>query len=80
MPIDGLVPFKSSIDQAMASLYFLIILISLCSFYTVKSISIMNGCDLSAPKKAYLKCLGNSFRINPFRTHFYFLYFLFSAA
>ena len=52
MKIDGLVPFKSSTYQAMASLYFLRILISLCSFSFFKSAAIIIGCALSAPKKA----------------------------
>ena len=65
MQIDGLIPFKSSIDQAMASLYFLRILISLCSISTIKSAAMITGYALSAHKKAYLRCLGNSLRINP---------------
>ena len=62
--IDGLIPFKSSTDHAIASLYFLRILISLCSFSFVKSVAIITGCALLTPKKAYFRCLGNSFRIN----------------
>ena len=65
MQIDGQVPFKSSTDQSMASLYFIRILISFYSFSSVKSATIITGCALSAPKKAYFRCLGNSFRINP---------------
>ena len=45
----------------MASLYFLRILISLCSFASVKLAAIITSCALSAPKKAYFNCLGNSF-------------------
>ena len=37
MQIDGLIPFKSSTDQAMASLYFLRILINFCSLFSIKS-------------------------------------------
>ena len=65
MQIDGLILFKSSIDQAIASLRFLRILISYYSFSSVKSAAINTGCALSAPKKAYFTCLGNSFIINP---------------
>ena len=65
MQIEGLIPFKSSTDQAMTSLYFLRILISLSSFYTVQSAAMITGCALSAPKKAYFICLGNSLRISP---------------
>ena len=65
MQIDGLVPFKSSIDQAMASLYFLRILISFCSISTIKSVAMIKSYALSAPKKTYLRCLGNSLRIKP---------------
>ena len=48
----GLIPFKSSIDQAMASLCFLRILISFCYFSFFKSAAIIIGCAFSAPKKA----------------------------
>ena len=65
MQIEGLIPFKSSTDQAMAYLYFLRILISFCYFSTIKSAAMITGCSLSAPKKAYFRCLGNSLRINP---------------
>ena len=65
MQIDGLIPFNSSTDQAIASLCFLRISISFCFLSSVKSTTIITGFDLSAPKKAYFKCLGNSFRINP---------------
>ena len=65
MQIDGLIPFKSSTDQAMAFLYFLRIPISFCSLSYIKSVAIITGFDLSIPKKAYLSCLGNSSRINP---------------
>ena len=64
MQIEGLIPFKSSIDQAMASLYFLRILISFYSFSTVKSAAMITSCALSAPKKTYFKCLGHSLRIS----------------
>ena len=65
MEIEGLIPFKSSIDQAMASLYFHRILTSFYSFSTFKSVSMITGCAFSAHKKAYLRCLGNSLRISP---------------
>ena len=65
MQIEGLIPFKSSTDQAMTSLYFPRILISFCSFSTVMLATMITGCALSAPKKAYFICLGNYLRINP---------------
>ena len=65
MKIDGLIPLKSSIDQAMAFLYFIRIPISFRSLSSVKSAAITTGFDLSTPKKAYFRCLGNSLRINP---------------
>ena len=52
MQIEGLIPFKSSIDQAIASLYFLKIPSSFYSFSFVKSIVIIIGFYFSAPKKA----------------------------
>ena len=65
MQIDGLIPFKFSTDQAMASLYIFRIPISFYSLSSIKSATIITCFDLSAPKKAYFRCLGNSFRINP---------------
>ena len=56
MQIEGLVPFKSSIDQAMTSLYFMRTPVSFYSFSTVKSVAMITGYDLSAPKKAYFRC------------------------
>ena len=80
MQIEGLIPFKSSTDQAMTYLYFLRILISFYSFSTVKSATMIIGCAFSAPKNAYLRCLGNSLRINPSELFFHFLSLLFIAA
>ena len=65
MQIEGLIPFKSSTDQVMTSLYFLRILISFCLFSTVKSAAMITSCAILVPKKAYLICLGNSLRISP---------------
>ena len=65
MQIEGLIPFKSSTDQAMASLNFMTIPICLCSFSIVKSVAMITTCAFLAPKKAYFKCLGTSFIINP---------------
>ena len=65
MQIEGLIPFKSSTDQAIASLYFLRISNSFCFLYFVKSVDMITVLDFLASKKAYFKCLGNSFRINP---------------
>ena len=52
MQIEGLVPFKSSTNQAMTFLYFLRILISFYSFSIIKLATMITGCSLSAPKKA----------------------------
>ena len=49
MQIQGLIPFKSSTDQAMTSLYFLRIPISFCYFSTVKSTAMITGCALLTP-------------------------------
>ena len=65
MQIEGLIPLKSSTDQAMASLYFLRICSSFCYFSFVKSAAMIIGCALFAPKKRYFKCLVRSFKINP---------------
>ena len=65
MQIEGLVPFKSSIDQAMASLYFLRIHSSFCSFSFVKLADMITGFYFYDPKKAYFRCVGNSFKISP---------------
>ena len=65
MHIEGLIPFKSSTDQAIASLYFLRISISFNSFSSVKSANMITSFYFSAPKKANFRCLGNSFIINP---------------
>ena len=63
MQIEGLIHFKTSTDQAITSLYFLRICSSFFSFSSVKLAVMITA--LSAPKKAYFKCLGSSFRINP---------------
>ena len=49
----------------MASLYFLRIFNSFSPFSSVKSKTMITGCAFSAPKKAYFKCFGSSFIINP---------------
>ena len=80
MQIEGLIPFKSSTDQAMTYLYFLRILISFYSFSTIKSVVMITGFSLSAPKKEYFRCLGNSLRISPSELFFHFLSLLFTVA
>ena len=65
MQIVGLIPFKSSTDQAMASLCCLRIFISLSSLSSIKSAAIITSFHISTPKKAYFRCLGNSFGIIP---------------
>ena len=62
---EGLIPFKSSTNQAIASLYFLRISISFYFFSSVIPTDMITNLHIFAPKKAYFRCLGNSFRINP---------------
>ena len=87
MQIDGLILFKSSTNQAIASLYFLRISTSLCSLYSVKSVAIITGFDPSSPKKAYFKCLINSSKLTPHNffqpsmlsLHYCLIFFAFSS-
>ena len=65
MKIEGLIPLKSSTDQAMASLYFMRIFNSFNSFYSVKSAAIITSYALSALKKAYFKGFDSFFKDNP---------------
>ena len=65
MQIEALIPFKSFTDQAIASLYFLRISNSLCYSNTVNVANIITGFTFFGPKKAYFKCLSNSFKVNP---------------
>ena len=53
MQMERLIPFKSSIDQAIASLYFLRVSSSLCSSDSVNAAEIIIGFALSCSKKAY---------------------------
>ena len=62
---EGLIPFKSFIDQAIASLYFLRVSSSFCSFSLVNPAEMINGFPFSGCKKAYFKCSGNSLSIKP---------------
>ena len=66
MQIEGLIPFKSSTDQAIVPLYFLRISSSFCSLCSVKSVDIITGLDFPASRKAYFKCSCHSFRIKPY--------------
>ena len=68
--MEGLIPFKSSIDQAMVPLYFLRISNNFCSLCYVKSTDIITGLDFSASRKAYFKCSDNSFTIKLFELVF----------
>ena len=77
MQIEGLIHFKSSTDQAIASLYFLRISINLCSSNSVNAADVITGFAFSGPKKAYFKCLGNSFKVNPYEL--VSIYFAFSS-
>ena len=65
MKIEGLIPFKYFIDQAIAYLYFLRIFNSLCSLSSVNAAKIITGFSFLGSKKAYFKCLGNSFKVDP---------------
>ena len=64
MQIEGLIHFKSSIDKAIASLYFLRISNNLCSSSSFIADDIITGFTFFGPKKEYFKCLGNSFSVN----------------
>ena len=63
--MEGLIPFKSSIDQAMVPLYFLRISSILFSLCFVKLADIITDLDFSDSRKEYFKCPCNSFRIKP---------------
>ena len=70
MQIKGLIPFKSSIDQAIASFYFLRISNNLCSSSSVNEAKIITGFSFSSSKKAYFNYLGISFKVNPYELVF----------
>ena len=53
MQMEGLIPFKSSIDQTIASLYFLRVSSSFYSSNSVNEAEIITGFALSGSKKAY---------------------------
>ena len=55
MKIEGLIPFKSFIDQASASLYFLRVSSSFCSSGSINVAKIITGLAFSDSKKAYFK-------------------------
>ena len=65
MQIEGLIPFKSFIDQVIAFLYFMRISSSFYSSSSVNTADIITGFSFFSPKKAYFTCLGNSFKVNP---------------
>ena len=64
MQIEGLLPFKSSIDQAITYLYFLTISNSLCSLSSVNADEIITSLAFFGSRKAYFNCLGNSFKVS----------------
>ena len=72
MQMEGLIPFKSSIDQAIISLYFLRISNSCCSLGLINAADIITSFAFSSSKKAYFNCLGNSFKVNPLEIFFFF--------
>ena len=53
MQMEGLIPFKSSIDQATASLYFLRVSSSFCFSDSINAVEIIIGFALFCSKKAY---------------------------
>ena len=55
MQMEGLIPFKSSMDQAIASLYFLRVSSSFCSSGLVNADEIITSFAFSGSKKAYFK-------------------------
>ena len=55
MQIEGLIPLRSSIDQAIALLYFLRIFNRCCSSFIVNVADIINGFAFSGSKKAYFR-------------------------
>ena len=66
MQIEGLIPLRSLIDQAIDSLYVFRIFSSLYSSFSVNTTCIITGFAFSCYKKAYFRLLGNSFNINPY--------------
>ena len=50
MQIEGLIPFRSLIDQAITSLYFLRIYSSLCSSFSVNLVDMITGFPFSGSK------------------------------
>ena len=77
MQIEALIPFKSSIVQEIASLYFLRISSSFCSSISVNATDIITGFAFLGSKKAYFKCLGNFFKVN--RSKLVYVSFAFSS-
>ena len=65
MQIEGLILFKSSIDQAIASLYSLRFFNSFCSSSSVNVAKIITCFSFLGSNKAYFKCSGNSFKVIP---------------
>ena len=55
MQMEGLIPFKPSMDQAIASLYFLRVSNYFCSSYSVNAADIITGLSFSGSKKTYFK-------------------------
>ena len=53
MKMEGLIPFKSSINQTIAFLYFMRVSSSFCSSDSVNAAEIITSFALSSSKKAY---------------------------
>ena len=73
MQIEGLIPFKSCIDQAITSLYFLKISSRCCSSSLVNADDIIIGFYFFGSKKAYSTVLINPSRLT-FLNLFMFLF------
>ena len=65
VPIAGLIPFISKIDQAKAEEYLLRMMMSLLSSSWFNEDKIMTGFVEFSPKKAYQRWSGSCFRTNP---------------
>ena len=67
MLIEGLIPFKSFIDQAIASLYFSRISNNLCSSSSVNAANIIIGLDVPASKRHASNLQAILLELNPLR-------------
>ena len=63
--MEGLIRFKSSINEEIASVYFLRVSSCLCFSGSINATEIITSFSLSSSKKAYSNRLDNSFKVNP---------------